>query len=185
MDIAKTLSNPWVLGIGVAVGAVMLLARSGGGSSGSGGGYYSEAYLSDVTRTNAALMQTSINAGAGLEGKRIESQTALGLAALSTVSALANVSAVERTKMAESRAGVVRTFAASNAAVMIDQQQNFARLGMTYANVDLQKRLSADRVTIANIEAKTQRNANMWGGISSIAKTVTEGAAKAIIGAPV
>ena len=37
MDLAKSLSNPWVLGIGVGLGAILLLARGGSGASASGG----------------------------------------------------------------------------------------------------------------------------------------------------
>jgi hypothetical protein len=179
--VLNTLTNPWVLGIGGALGVILLLSRSAGGGNDSGGAYYSEAFLSESQRTAAAVNQTAITASYDLEGKRLNADVTRAVAVMNTVRSLAETSAVLDANLAASHAGTVRALAASNAAVVIDRQQNFARLGMTYADGFTQRALSRDRVTVANIQAKAQKNANMWGGIAGITKAVGDVAKAAIL----
>jgi hypothetical protein len=180
MSIMDTLTNPWVLGAGAAIGLVLMFSRSGDGGGGGPSAYFSPAFLSEQMRTNAALVQTSLQTGASLEAKRMEFQTTRDIAALSTMAKLADSSAVLSARLTESRNGTLRTLATSNAAVAIDASQNFARLGMTYIQSSTAKYQADTSLAIARVQAKAMKEKGMYDMIGGIANTLGKVAVAAI-----
>jgi hypothetical protein len=181
MSVMDTLTNPWVLGIGAALGVVLLMRGSAGEDNGaSTSALYSPAFLTDQMRTNAALVQTSLQTASVLEGKRIDASTTRDIAALSTLASLANTGAVERSKLAETRNATIRAIATTNAAVVIDQQQNFARLGMTWIASSTEKYKADISLATAKVQAKAIKDKGMFDLIGNVIGTAGKVAMAAI-----
>lgn len=179
MSIVQTLTNPWVLGAGAAIGVIFLLSSRGDGG-GEGNAYYSPAFLTEQARSQAALSQTAMQVGASLEGARIEANVTRDIAAMSSMVALANTSAVLQAKESETRNATIRAFATTNAAVAIDRQQNFTRLGMTYIQSSTAKYQADTQLAISRVQAKAMKQQGMYNLIGDALNAGTKVAAMAL-----
>lgn len=122
MGIADKFKNPWVLGGGVLIGAVILLSRGSGGGSGNGGNSVNpvlayNAYASQLTTANAQIALAS-------QAEANKTNITLALGALST---LANLNQVDQQAAVQNNAvsaGIFKSLVSSATTVQLARAQS-------------------------------------------------------------
>ena len=178
--LAKTLTNPIVLGGGAVIGLIMLMRAPSGGSGNTAAISVSPAVLSASTQMNSAAMAAEIQlhsdnvALAAANYAQDTARQAQFYAYVSNQDDNRTKLAVERT---QSNAGVINSQISAVTAQQIDLQQNINRMALAYA--DLGKTHNQTVATmngqaiqrdIAKTQAKTAKLSTIVSGITGIAK---------------
>lgn len=143
MEIAKIVSNPWVIGGGAALALVLVLSRnSSGGEAPSG---YSG---SGLNASAFAYATAAAQIAADQSGQSTTADTARTLKAYDTLVSLATVNADFQTKMAETNAGIVNAKLVANTALQLDRSQQAERYKEAWLGANVSKTLSANETSL-------------------------------------
>lgn len=144
MNIGKTLTNPYVLGIGAIIGVGVLMYSRDGSVGRDSFGAWSDS-IREYNRTAMEYAVESAKAAYALEAVKVENTTQRILGALSTTENLRAISAHERVAKLESDNGVINTQLQTQAAIAIAKEQAAAdRESARYAYKSAKKNAELD-----------------------------------------
>lgn len=183
MSLMDTITSPPVLIGGAVIGAVILLMGSAGNGGGSPVASPDAALAFNIAAMGHVTQQADISAD--LEKARFQADVSKQANVLGFMRALNSDRTVLASKRMEVEGGITSGMFAAQSAIIIDQQQNTNRLSLAWVAADTERLRINAAVTLAQIQAKTTRNANwlnfntqnhaisadvtksMWGGMGS------------------
>lgn len=164
MDFKAIVSNPWVLGGGLAIGALVLLTTGSAKSSAGASGYDPNVVLGLAqlsAQQGQAGMDYSANLATIAAGASKDFTAARVTENLKLVDAITNMQALFFTnaqRERETAAGVTNSRIQSMTALALDQQQEQIRLATTYVAADVSKYTTAADITKTRIAAAAQEH---------------------------
>jgi len=169
MDFGGALSNPLVLAAGAGIGLIILLNAGGGGSSEASPAAINAASVNNQAAMRAVTDQANISAG--VEKARFNADVSKQANVLSWIKNADDNQTQVALQTMRSQQAIAQSSIASHTAIVVDQQQNNARLGMAWMAARTERDKINASVTIAQIQAKTARKAITWNSITDIATT--------------
>lgn len=183
MSLLDTITSPPVLAIGAAVGVAILLMGNNSSGGGSVGASPDAAIAYNIAAMDHVSGQAAISAE--LEANRFQADVSKQANVLGFMRALSADRTVLASKRMEVEGGITSQMFAGQTAILLDQQANRNRLDMAWVAADVRKAELNTQVYLAQIQAKTTRNANwlnfntqnhaisadvtksLWGGMGS------------------
>lgn len=133
MKLGKAFANPVVLGGGVVIGVILLVAGRGGNSASAPS---SSNGVNDAMAANNShamdFMATMAGISANAENQRYTARIADNVTTANLVSNLASIAADQATKLAVSDNEIVKTRIASETARALDRDANYTRMMTSY-----------------------------------------------------
>lgn len=126
------LANPWVIGGGVVIGAIILFSGKGSGGGGDGGVGATLASMqiaADVNKEGMNLVAAQSAIAGEVAVARMQQDAGVIVAFMETLTNLRNVSVLNSARIAESNSGVINNLIQSRTALALDRQQNANRIG--------------------------------------------------------
>lgn len=169
MDIKSTLSNPWVIGGGLGlIALIYILSSSGGSSSNAGAGAASA--LASANAANAMNFQTSTAAAVALGEAAYQNSSTMAGYLAGAYTNIANMNAQVQIGQAQTNQGFFSTVASANAAEAMTIANNAARVQQvgqqTIGNV-------VDIGTNARASQNIAQSAAGAAGVASISGALT------------
>lgn len=172
MDLGKTFSNPWVIGGGLGlIALVYILSSSGSSSNSSAANSYSSALASN-NAINAANFNTSTAAAVALGTAAYQNSSTMAGYLAGALTNIANINGQVAIGQAQSNAGIFSTIANANAAEAMTISNNAARVQnvgqQTIGNVvDIGTNARASQ-NIAQSAAGAANFSSLTGALTSI-----------------
>ena len=170
-DFGALLKNPYVLGGGVLLIILGVVAsKSSGSSSASSGPSLGtiQSYNQLATDQGAQSTQVSI--------AQIGANTQQVLGVLNLLGSMNASAAGIQTQQIASNAGVVNNIVQSNTAVAVDAMNNAARTQQTWMTTQAAQVISNDNVSIAKAQASAASESSLFGAIGNVGKAVATAA---------
>lgn len=188
MNFDKVLSNPWVWGVGIVLG-VLVMSSASRGAAPAQGTYDPYGYVGGgaaLAAANAGAMEYSARmAETAAETSRANGANNLArdLKVIDAIQGSNNVWATVQAAATESAAGVTKARIEANTAVTLDRSQNEVRRDQIYvagnvANFAAQLAATVQREqTAASLKATTQANKingdnSFWNGVFDFVGTI-------------
>ena len=180
-NIGKVLTNPIVLGGGLAIGLLVLITKSSGAAAATSVSGYNPAVLSANVQMNLAALgaaSTNIKTSAELEKSRFAKDVAMQSQVISYIKNVNDNNTRIGLERLSSQAGITQQMLSSSAMLVMDIQNNSNRLALGQQETQ-RTQINADAsVSVAKAQASGQKVAAIASAVGSIAGS----AAKAITG---
>jgi hypothetical protein len=164
-DLGALLKNPYVLGGGVLLIVLGVLASKSGGSSSASAG---PSLGTIQSYNNLAISQGAQSAQIATAQIGANTQQVLGV--LSLLGNMDASAAGIQKQQIVSQAGVANAIVQGNTAVTVDALNNAARTQQTWLTTEAAKVISNDQVRIAKAQAEAATNNSIFGAIGNIGK---------------
>lgn len=185
-SISKTLSNPYVLGGGVLVGLFLMLsshrsvASTGPANTASTPAYLSAASAFNIAASHDITSQLAIKSD--LQKTQIQGDVTKQVAVLSTLVNFSNNAAKVQAQQIISNQGIIQSQLQTQAAIVIDINNNATRLSLGQEQVNATKITSDANTRIAEIQAKAIKHSADASMFTNILKDVVAVAAAPFTG---
>lgn len=190
--VVKTLTNPYVLAAGAALGLVLMLSGRAGAATGSNTGQAaSSPFTTAVVEYNKAALD-NVTQQAQIAGQVAIARTQADMTSqVATLQTIQNIAASRNDVMKQaiiSNQGILNSQITGNTAIITDLADNAARLGMAQQQTTQTKITSDAAIEIARQQAKAAEHAanmgfasNLLGSVAKIAAAPFTGGASLLI----
>lgn len=186
-SVLSSLKSPWVLGGGVALGALILFMRSASGGAANASpsssptvGAYDSAIIAYNTAADAQITQR-LGIEADVQKTSIQADVTHQVALLSTIAAIdSNHTQLAQTALTTNQ-GIIQSQLQTQSAVTMDISNNNNRLAIAGLQVPIQQIQSNAQVQIAKMQADATKSAAKSNAIGNIAKDVLGVAGAALL----
>ena len=132
------LSNPWVIGGGVVIGAIILFSGKGssGGDGGVGATLASMQIAAETNREGMQLVAAQSEIAGNMAIARMQTDAGVLTSFMESMVNLRNVSVLNSARISESNAGVINSVIQARTSLALDRQQNANRLAFGTVSKD-------------------------------------------------